>query len=115
MAPRKMRALQGVDDSRWPHAEQCISNSLRLEGDLAPLMAMASSDGIWGWGPAMASVILAACRPERFTVADTRALATVQTIGFEVPSGREFGFNHWEPYLAVCQRAAEQCGRSLRE
>src|SRR5207249_3516967 len=50
--------------------------------DYKVLAAMAGgAGGIHHFGPAMSSVILAACQPRRFTVADSRALKTLRTLG----------------------------------
>jgi hypothetical protein len=116
MAHRRANALKGVDDVHWPHANERIRAALAAEGDLLPLTAMASvRDGVWGWGPAMSSMILAVCFPKRFTIADTKALSTVRALDFPVPTGGTFGINHWEPYLAACRQIAEECDRTLRE
>jgi hypothetical protein len=116
MAHRKANALRGINDENWPHAEQCIAQGLQSPGDLPPLMVLGNvHSGIRGWGPAMSSAVLAACIPDRFTIADTRALATVRALEFVVPLGKTFAFNHWEPYLIACRQTAAQCGRSLRE
>jgi len=115
-ARRRANARRAIDEESWPFANVKIREALSLDGDLPPLMAMASrQSGIRGWGPAMSSVVLAVCRPQRFTIADTRALATIRALGFPVPAGQIFAFHHWEPYLAACRSAAERCGRSLRE
>ncbi len=116
---RMARALAGVDDEHWPAAKVCIAEAIRVadgEGALAPLMWMGNvHGGVQGWGPTMSSVVLAACRPARFTMADGRALATVQALDGSLPSGHDFDFHHWEPYLAVCRQVAAECGRSLRD
>jgi hypothetical protein len=116
---RMVRALAGVDDDHWPAAKVCLAEAMRVadgEGDLAPLMWMGNvHGGVQGWGPTMSSVLLAACRPARFAMVDERALATVQVLDGSLPSGHDFDFDHWEPYLAVCRQIAAECAGSLRD
>jgi hypothetical protein len=55
--------------------------------------------GIYRFGPAMSSVVLATCRPERFTVADSRALSTLRRLGRMPPGAPTFRLDDWLPYL----------------
>lgn len=63
----------------------------------------------------MGSVVLAACRPGRFTVADSRALATLRRLGRMPPGPLGFRRGDWLPYLDACRSLASLCGLSLRE
>ncbi len=74
-----------------------------------------SGGGIYRLGPAMSSVILAACRPDRFTVADSRALSTLRALGRTPPGPPGFRINDWPSYLDACQILAPQGGLSLRQ
>lgn len=70
---------------------------------------------IYRFGPAMGSVILAACRPGRFTVADSRALKALRGLG-RMPAGPPgFRRHDWLPYLDACRSLADLCTLSLRE
>jgi len=63
----------------------------------------------------MSSMVLAACRPERFTVADSRALKTLRGLGLMPPGPPGFRLGDWLPYLSACRMLAGQCGLSLRQ
>jgi hypothetical protein len=73
------------------------------------------TNGIYRFGPAMSSVVLAACRPDRFTIADSKALATLRGLGRMPPGPPGFRLDDWLPYLAACRMLARQCGLSLRQ
>jgi hypothetical protein len=89
---------------------------LTTSDDHEALATMANSGGgIYRLGPAMSSVILAACRPDRFTVADSRALSTLRALGRTPPGPPGFRINDWPPYLDACQILAPQGGLSLRQ
>src|SRR5262249_62148160 len=77
--------------------------------------AVAAVCGIDRFGPAMGSVVLAACRPGRFTVAASRALKALRGLG-RMPAGPPgFRPGDWLPYLMACRGLAGRCGMSLRE
>jgi hypothetical protein len=122
MAHRKALALRGISPDRWdghnglPGAAAVIRSALASSDDCQALAAMAGSvGGIYRFGPAMSSVILAACQPARFTVADSRALETLR--GLELmPSGPAgFQLDDWLPYLTACRTLAQTGGLSLRQ
>jgi hypothetical protein len=65
-----------------PGAAAVIRGALAAGDDYQARAAMANgADGIYRFGPAMSSMILAACQPARFTVADSRALKTLRRLG----------------------------------
>lgn len=64
----------------------------------------------WSW-----CAVLAACRPGRFTIADSRALATLRGLGRMPPGSPGFRLADWLPYLRACRILAGQCGQSLRQ
>jgi hypothetical protein len=116
MPHRRHRALLGISPERWVHATQRIEKALIAPGDVLPLKCLIGSrGGIFGFGPAMGSAVLAACRPETFTVADVRALTTLRAIGYVPPGPSTFRLSDWEPYVRICRRIATRCERSLRE
>jgi hypothetical protein len=122
MPHRKALALRGISPERWdgrdgtPGAADLIRKALITSDDHEALATMANSGGgIYRLGPAMSSVILAACRPDRFTVADSRALSTLRALGRTPPGPPGFRINDWPPYLDACQILAPQGGLSLRQ
>jgi hypothetical protein len=124
---RRAKPLERISAPNWPHAERRIAEAPQVAHacpglDRPPLSVLSAGEmSVYRWGVAMGNAVLTTCFPRRFTVGDRRALATVQTLcsaGFaprSVPSGDDFDFRHWEPYLAVCWWIAGSCRRSLRE
>ena|SRR5690242_17165902 len=122
MAHRKALALRGITPERWedhgstPGAAAVIRRALASGDDYQALATLASgTGGIYRFGPAMSSVILAACQPQRFTVADWRALTTVRQLGLMSPGPARFRPQDWVPYLTACRELAQTCGLSLRQ
>jgi hypothetical protein len=117
-ASRKEQALRGVTGPRESgHAKRCIKKSLDASSENAALKCLIEEDGgIPGWDPAMASAVLAACRPSTYLVADHRALRTLDALGLYTPRHQgQFVPLDWWPYLRVCRSLADSCGVSLRE
>lgn len=124
---RRAKALKGIDDEHWHHAERRIAEALQVAHacpglDRPPLLLLSdTTTGVGGWGVAMGSAVLAACFPHRFSVGDAKALASVQALNtngylpIEVPPGKDFAFRHWEPYLGACRWLSGTCKKSLRE
>jgi len=122
MPHRKALAMRGISPERWaghagaPGAAALIRTALAASDDDQALATMANgAGGIYRFGPAMSSVVLAACRPGRFTVADSKALATLRELGRMPPGPPGFRLDDWLPYLAACRMLAGQCGLSLRQ
>src|SRR5690242_638620 len=122
MAHRKALALRGISPERWddhdgaPGAGAVIRGALASSDDYQALATMADgAGGIYRFGPAMSSVILAACQPRRFTVADSRALETLRRLGLMPPGPASFRLDDWLPYLTACRTLAQTCGLSLRQ
>jgi len=88
-----------------------IADALRLALEAKePRSAMAVLVGLQGVGEPMASSILTAIDPEKYTVIDYRAL---EALGVTVPNNYfEFYLLH---YLTECKRLASEAGVSLRE
>jgi hypothetical protein len=110
-------ALQGIaGPAAWGHARRRIKKALAASSPTAALdLLVADEGGVPGWGPEMASVVLAACRPDLYTIADHRALRTLQALKLHLPrSEEEFARLDWWPYLTVCRRLTDVCGLSLR-
>jgi hypothetical protein len=92
MPHRRALAMRGITPERWDTrdgatgAADLIRTALAANGDYEALATMAhGAGGIYRFGPAMSSVVLAACRPDRFTVADSRALRTLRGLGMMPP------------------------------
>ena len=115
MAHRRALAMRGISPERWEGragASDLIRDALAESDDGNALAAVC---GIYRFGPAMGSVILAACHPGRFTVADSRALKALRILG-RMPAGPPgFRLGDWLPYLDACRGLAGLCGMSLRD
>ena len=110
------RALAGIAEDRWRHADERIRMAIRSESDVEAITSLLGSHGgIPFFGPAMSSVVLAANQPDRFTIADSQALAALRAIGVFPEGGRNFALADWPEYLLVCRRLASDCHLSLRE
>jgi hypothetical protein len=117
-ANRKEQALGGIaSPAAWGHARRCIKKALAASSPTVALdHLLGERGGISGWGPAMASVVLAACRPGVYTIADQRALRTLKALDvFSPHSQDEFVRLDWLPYLKVCGRLARLGDMSLRD
>jgi hypothetical protein len=122
MAHRKALALRGISPERWedhdglPGAATVIRWALASSDDYQALATMADgASGIYRFGPAMSSVILAACQPRRFTVADSRALQALRRLELMPPGPAGFRLDDWLSYLTACRMLARTCGMSLRQ
>ena len=115
MAHRRALAMRGISPERWggkDGAAALIRRALASSNDEG---ALAMVCGLYRFGPAMGSVVLAACRPKRFTVADRRALKALRLLK-RMPDGPPgFRQGDWLPYLDACRTLSELCSLSLRE
>ena len=115
MAHRKALAMRGISPERWAGPDGAAGLIRRALADSDDGIALATVCGIYRFGPAMGSVVLAACRPDRFTVADSRALAALRGLG-RMPTGPPgFRLADWLQYLSTCRGLAMLCGLSLRD
>jgi hypothetical protein len=97
---RRAKSQAGVDED-WQHADTCIRAALSATNPSAAVDALCSrQSGIPNWRPAMSSVVLAACRPDQYSVADSRALKTVMMLKGRPPAVvariRQFHRSQWE-------------------
>jgi hypothetical protein len=118
MAHRRARALDGLADTGWngsAGARATIRRALAADDDLEALSLIAGPDGIHRFGPAMGSTILAACRPERFTVADVNAIAALRMLDRMPPGPETFRLKDWTAYLHACRALSKTCRMSLRD
>src|SRR5215470_11907177 len=119
LAPGRTRppvlAMRGISPQRWAGPDGAAGLIRRALADGDDDNALATVCGIYRFGPAMGSVVLAACRPGRFTVADSRALKALRGLG-RMPAGPPgFRQSDWLQYLWACRGLTELCGMSLRE
>jgi hypothetical protein len=118
MPHRRARALDGLADAGWNGATGArakIRRALAADDDFEALHLIAGPDGIHRFGPAMGSAILAACRPERFTVADVNGLAALRMLERMPPGPPTFRMNDWLGYLEASRALATSCRMSLRD
>ena len=117
MAHRRALAMRGISPERW-EGQGGVADLIRqalADTDRDDEEALMTVCRIYRFGPAMGSVILAACRPGRFTVADSRALKALRGLG-QMPTGPPgFQRHDWLPYLDACRSLADLCALSLRE
>lgn len=105
-------ALHGVTGAgEWGHARRCLRKALSTPNPVEALDRLLDErEGISGWGPFVASVVLAACRPHIYAIADPRALRTLEALELYKPSATgEFSRADWWPYLHLCRRWAKEC------
>jgi hypothetical protein len=115
MAHRRALAMRGISPQRWAGPDGAAELIRRALADGDDASALVTVCRIYRFGPAMGSVVLAACRPERFTVADSRALKALRELG-RMPTGpADFRQSDWLPYLGACRNLAALCALSLRE
>jgi hypothetical protein len=115
MAQGKALAMRGISPQRWAGRDGAAELIRRALADGDDDNALAMVCGIYRFGPAMGSTVLAACRPGRFTVADSRALTALRGLGRMPPGPDGFRRGDWLPYLSACRSLAALCGLSLRE
>jgi hypothetical protein len=118
-APGRKRARDGIS-TNWGQASRCIRSALRRGA--SPSQAIDSlrekAGGVPGWQTSMSSVVLAACRPSIYSVADSRALKTIKLLkGYsqkDIDSTAWFPPSWWTPYISTCQALSQNLGVSLR-
>jgi hypothetical protein len=122
MPHRRALARRGITPERWESASgqtgagDVIRWALASRDDFESLAVMARQvGGIYRFGPAMGSVVLAACQPAVFTIADTRALYSLRALGLLEAGPPYFYLDNWLPYLVACRGLAERCDLSLRQ
>lgn len=130
---RRHGPVRRAVEADWPHAQRCIQNALALaptDPDRAvdalrgpsgkAAKRPSSRPGLREWDTSTASVVLMACFPGSYTVADSRALRSVRRIEGEsaekaAKMGSHFPRQDWRSYLMFCRALRDELGRSLRE
>jgi hypothetical protein len=118
---KKSQSWRGVD-SDWNHASSRIKLALAeagLDDDAAVDALRGRTGGIPNWQTAMASVVLAACRPALYTVVDSRALHTLMLLEGRPPRAiqriRMFPRDRWPDYLGTCRELSAELDVPLRD
>lgn len=111
-------ALRGITGSAHSgHARRCIVKALATASPTGALDCLLEErGGIPGWGPDMASAVLAACRPDLYAVADGRSLRSLRALDLYAPcTDDDFVRDDWWPYLRICRKLAARCDLRLRQ
>lgn len=118
---KRSQSWRGVD-SDWTHASNCIELALAKAGtdDNAAVDALRErTGGIPNWQTAMASVVLAACRPALYTVVDSRAVHTLMLLEGRQPQAiqgvRMFPRGRWPGYLDTSRELSAELHIRLRD
>jgi hypothetical protein len=110
--------VHGIDGpAQWGHARRCIKKALATDNPaLAMNLLLGDEGGITGWGPELASLVLAAGRPDTYVAGDARRLRSLRALGlFEGGTDAEFTRADWWPYLRACRALAGVAKVSLRD
>jgi hypothetical protein len=119
--PAKRSKSQKGADGDWARACRCIEQALAATDDDGKAIDKLRwpTGGIPTWQTATASVVLAACRPDRFTVVDSYALRTFMLLEGEPQSSLDattyFDRSRWEPFMATCRELSAALKVSLRD
>lgn len=114
---REAKARSGIESpNSWGRARRSIKRALEEHSPNAALEHLVGDGGgIPGWDTETASMILAACRPKTYLVADARTLAALEGLGLCSPrDGERVLPSDWWPYLRACRHLAKVSGLSLR-
>jgi len=112
VGPRRIQNVRSLGKNDPMFAEEVTRRAFRTDDDLAALVLMCVLKGV---GPSVASAVLMAQDPERYTVADPRAWATlVALLYFDEDDDRSWE-ECWLDYLRVCRKLADSIGVSLRD
>jgi len=107
----KTRNMRGMVRLLDKNTDEEIADALRLAVSAKTERgAMASLMGLEGVNVAVASAVMTAIRPRRYTVIDFRAL---HSLGVENRNGLSLGF--YLEYLEFCRSLAKEQGVTLRE
>jgi hypothetical protein len=91
--------------------EQIVAEALGTEDDFQALTTLIALHGV---KERVASAILSAYRPDRYTVMDARAWTSLRAHGYLKAAQRSSWLRRWEPYLNTCRTLALQHGLTLR-
>jgi hypothetical protein len=111
----QMRPLDAVRGDRCRATAEVAKNAIadardHLDDDAGAMNAIRWS--VKGFGVPMASVFLALYFPDRFTIADSRALETLRARRGYPAGARGFTTDGWVRYLAECRAILTECRAS---
>jgi hypothetical protein len=117
--PQLSRSQEGANDN-WDHTSDCIARALAEAGANAAIDVLRGpTGGIRNWQTAMASVVLAVCRPEYYTIADSRALRTMMLLEGKsqraIDNTNYFQRHYWDSYLITCRALRGELHVRLRD
>ena len=111
----RLRPLAAVTGDRHSATAEVVTNAIADARDHPDDDAVAMNAIRWsvkGFGVPMASVFLALYFPDRFTIADSRALGTLRAWrGYPAGAG-SFTTDSWVRYLAECRAILAECQAS---
>ena len=109
---KSSRSIRHFDTNAPRDVTRQVRSAIDIED---PAAALAVLLGLKGVNARTGSAILAVFRPDRFTVMDNRAWATLREHGLLADLESKSWRAAWPGYLAECRRIAGAKGVSLRE
>lgn len=111
----QLRPLAAVKNDRHAVTAEAVKKAVtqarnRPDDDASAMNTICSS--VQGFGLPMASVFLALYFPDRFTIADSRALRTLRAWRGYPAGAPGFTPGDWVPYLAECRQVLAECRAS---
>lgn len=111
----QLRPLAAVSDDRHSATAEVVKKAIAEGGDhpyddTGTMNTIRSA--VKGFGLPMASVFLSLYFPDRFTIADRRALRTLRAWHGYPPGMPGFTLGDWVPYLAECRKVLAECRAS---
>jgi hypothetical protein len=108
---KKIRAMRSFPER---DIQELTFRAFNCDDPMGALLILSLIPGLKAAG---ASAVLAAQSPDRYTVMDVRALASLETLGLwdRATQGAEATALRWPLYLATCRKLADEADRSLRD
>lgn len=107
---RRAGTLRSLDKESDKRIAALSQRAFACSDDLGALLILQQLTGI---GPALASAILMAQNPTRYTVMDRWAVVALRWLE-ELPEDARAGSFVWLAYLQACRQISERTGESLR-
>jgi hypothetical protein len=110
---RRANARHVLQESEAPRLEDLSAAAFHSRDDMNALRILCTVKYV---GPALASALLAAQNPDRFTVMDARALKSLRPgcLAELGPGPEDATVGEWSTYLATCRDLARRSRRALR-
>jgi hypothetical protein len=100
---RRANARRRIATERNDDIVDFTARAIRCNDELCALLLVTQLHGI---GPALGSAALMAAVPARYTVMDTRALASLRSLGLLGPGSDQAITSVWPAYLESCRQLA---------